>query len=207
MSRKSIFLLTLSLALIIVACPGNKDPREKYKPALKSVDALVADLKVTEGNLNTVLAGASVPGKEGKSCDEVAGISDLDKKITALKAQLDKLKPKDMPMVTETVQSGIDPNTQQPTFENTTVIDWGKVTGDDQTIWGSMHTIATVLTGSVKTAEVACQCIAGNDKESVYCQIIGLQMAGGKLNLELESTEKAHIAPVRELLAKNPSAK
>jgi len=195
------FVLFFVVLLILgVACDKEARIKGQYKSVLKNMEGVLSDLKGAEGSLGEMMLGKTMFGAEGKSCADVAGLGALDKKLADARADLDRLKPADMPMITETEKAGIDPTTKQPTLETTTTVDWGKVTGSDQKIWANLQTLHTGLAASLQTAEVMCQCIESGDKESLPCSIISIQMPEGRVSLDLETIERAYLAPVKELI-------
>jgi len=201
MLRRFVIVL---IAISIMGCPGGGDKAKgRFKPVLKDAEEVLSDLKSAEDTLNKLLLNQSVEGAEGKTCAGLIELDALNLKLDAVRKKIDELKPDDMPMTSEILQTGLDPNTGQPILETTYVIDWGKVTGDEQRIWANMHNLHSALFTSLKAAEVACQCIESNDKKSLFCNIIAMQMPEGKLSLEIESIEKVQIVPIHELLEKS----
>jgi hypothetical protein len=185
------------MLLVIIGSVNCRGGKGKYKSVLGDMEKVLTELQTTEKTLSSKLIAV---GSGNKNCSETAGLATIDEKLVKIRQELDRLKPADMPMVTNTVQTGLDPATQQPVLETNTTVDWGKITGDDQKIWAYLHTSHTALAAALKTAEVACQCIESGDKNGLFCNIIFIQMPDGRLNLDLASVEKAYFMPVRDIM-------
>ncbi|GEM_PF-2707923 len=193
-------VVLIAAAMFVISCQKGAGSIAKYKGPLKDMEAVFSGLQEAEQSLGKMYLGELRLGVEGKSCGDIAGLEKLEKDLLDVRADLDRLKPSDMPMNTSTIQTGIDPATSQPILETTTTIDWGKVTGDSQKMWAYLHAFHTGLAAALKTAEVACQCIESGDKKSLACNIISVQISGARLNLDLESTKTSYLIPAKEMI-------
>ena len=197
MRHGAIIVAAMVIMLVSVNCHGGKG---KYKSVFGDMEKILTELQAVEKNLGSKLVGMQSKATENKNCRDAAGLAAVEEKLAKIRHELDRLKPADMPMSTNTVQTGLDPATQQPVLETTTTVDWGKVTGDDQKIWAYLHASHTALAAAFKTADVACQCIESGDKNGLFCNIIFVQMPDGRLNFDLASVEKAYFMPVRDII-------
>jgi len=198
MKHQAIFIAAIFFIVTsLVSCQSGKN---RCKGVFKDMEGVFAELQDVEKNLDKKIAEMQA-GAEVKNCRDSAGLASIETKLAKIRKELDKLKPTDMPMSTSTIQTGLDPATQQPLLESNTTVDWGKVTGDDQIIWANLHMAHTGLAAALKTAEVACQCIESGDKNGLYCNVISIQMPDGKLNFDMESVNKAYFAPIRDIMA------
>jgi len=195
--RAIIIAAILFAVAALVSCQSGKN---RFKGVFKDMEGVFAELQDVEKNLDKKIAGMQSGGAT-KNCGDSAGLAAIETKLAKIRKELDKLKPADMPMISNTIQTGLDPATQQPLLETNTTVDWGKVTGEDQIIWANLHMAHTGLAAALKTAEVACQCVDSGDKNGLYCNVISIQMPDGKLNFDMQSINKVYFTPVRDIFA------
>ena len=183
------------MLLILPGC-GKKS---KYNAVIGDMGKLLTDLQEREKTMDDYLQKRKKPDSACPGAIQLETLTEREKKI---KAALDAIRPKDMPMKKETSQSHVDPTTQKPVFETTEVVDWGKVAGNEQKIWANLNTAEYSLVTAAGMLAVGCQCIDGNDDKSIQCTLAGFQMDdNGRFSLNLDSVQSIYLKTSRELIA------
>jgi len=190
---RKILILLVSMLLILPAC-GKKS---RYTSVSNDMGKLLANLQEREKIMDNYLQKRKKPEGACSASLNLDALKERDKKI---RATLDALKPKDMPMKKETSQSHIDPATQQPVLETTEVVDWGKVTGNEQKIWGNLNTAALSLSTATGMLAVGCQCVDSNDPNNIQCTLVGFQFDNGRFSLNLDSVQSIYLKTSQELI-------
>jgi hypothetical protein len=181
------------MLLILPGC-GKKS---KYNAVIGDMGKLLTDLQEREKTMDDYLQKRKKP--EG-TCSAAVQLDQLKAREKNIHDALVALKPKDMPTKKETSQSHLDPTTKLPVLETTEVVDWGKVAGNEQKIWGNLNTAELSLATAAGMLGVGCQCIDGNDDKSIQCTLVGFQFDNGRFSLNLDSVQSIYLKTSKELI-------
>ncbi len=199
MNRFATCICVLSIIAAIATGCEKFGTNRQFKSILGDMEQVVSQLREVEKTSGDMLNRRESIEKD--VCRKKLGLEELHSELKEIRQKLDDAKPEDMPMESNTIQTGVDPVTERPMLETSTTVDWGKVTGKSQKIWANLHTAYNSLATAVNTAKVACKCLESKDRKSLSCGVISFQLEPDRLNLELYSTEKAYINPARNIIS------
>lgn len=190
-------LVTISLMTII--CMGCNSQKSKYQSIAGDIEKFIADLESYERRIDDLLIKGE---KASPSCQDELKISAIKDREQKIRKALDEIMPKDMPFTKITEQESVDPNTGMPVVQSVKVVDIGKLTGTEQNLWYVLNSAELSVASAVKMLSVSCQCIDGEDKNSVQCVMASAQMnENGRFSLGLASA-KSYIMEAKDYLKK-----
>lgn len=193
---KKFLVGVLFLTLI---CGGCGSQKSKYQNITKDIEQLIADLESYEKRMDDLLIKGE---KTSSSCQDELKIASLKEREQKIRKALDEIMPKDMPFTKITEQESLDPNTGIPAVHSVKVVDIGKITGTEQNLWYVLNSAELSVASAVKMLSVGCQCIDGEDKNSVQCVMASAQMdENGRFSLGLASA-KSYIAEAKDFIKK-----
>lgn len=185
--------------LFITLICGCGSQKSKYQNITKDIEQLIADLETCEKRMDDLLIKGE---KASSSCQDELKIASLKEREQKIRKALDEIMPKDMPFTKITEQESVDPNTGIPVVQSVKVVDIGKITGTEQNLWYVLNSAELSVASAVKMLSVGCQCIDGEDKNSVQCVMASAQMdENGRFSLGLASA-KSYIAEAKDFIKK-----
>lgn len=197
MEVRKVFAVILLAGVIF--CAGCSSKKSKYEGITKDMEQMLADLETYEKRMDDLLIKGE---KVSSTCQEELKISSLKEREQKIRKALDEIMPKDMPFAKITEQDSVDPNTGLPVVQSVRVVDIGKLTGTEQNLWYVLNAAELSIASAVKMLSVSCQCIDGEDKNSVQCVMASAQMnENGRFSLGLASA-KSYIAEAKDYIKK-----